>query len=525
MDGRLEPERLQLGSGLHAGRLVGHLGAVTNLFVAHNRMHDFSYFLGFTEDNWNSQHHNFGLTEAWRQNDPVLGSAQAGGAIPTALAFALGARNNANMSTLPEGASSVTNMFLWQPQAGSFYPPCADGDYDMSIIGHEYGHMIENRTIGKGTARAGFHAGAMGEAFGDLVAIEYAQENSFDNGTSPTVAGAYATGNPHHGIRNYDVGFPSSGADPEAGQEPQRRFAELRQHRLRRHRATRCTPTARSGSRRMSVRRLLVDKYNKEYPVSDDELQSDCANGLVNVDRCPGNRRWMQLLLDGMLLMPPNTSMVQARDAVLAADLMRFGGANQKELWLAFARAGMGRNAASTNGGVNSDTDPLPDFDAVGTTPANVKFEAKGLDGRRSTRGSTSASTRPASRRSRTRTPATNASINVDDTAKFAPGTYEFVAHAPGYGHLRFRERFRSGRDKTIKHRVPDELRVGHSRRDCDHDGRRREGRQPDRRHRDHELDAPATNTPARSGWTARRRRSTWAGRNRSRSGTSRSAP
>ena len=29
--------------------------AVTNLFTMHNRMHDFAYLLGFTEDNWNAQ--------------------------------------------------------------------------------------------------------------------------------------------------------------------------------------------------------------------------------------------------------------------------------------------------------------------------------------------------------------------------------------------------------------------------------------------------------------------------------------
>ena len=29
----------------------------------------------------------------------------------------VGARNNANMSTLPEGTSSITNMYLWQPQS------------------------------------------------------------------------------------------------------------------------------------------------------------------------------------------------------------------------------------------------------------------------------------------------------------------------------------------------------------------------------------------------------------------------
>jgi extracellular elastinolytic metalloproteinase len=138
--------------------------SVTALFVAHNRMHDFAYSLGMTEENWTAQDHNFGRTEQWQQNDPVLGDAQSGAAIPTQQAFVLGARNNANMSTVPDGGSSVTNMYFWQPQAGAFYGPCADGDFDMGVIGHEYGHMIENRLIGKGVARAPFpfHTSPMG---------------------------------------------------------------------------------------------------------------------------------------------------------------------------------------------------------------------------------------------------------------------------------------------------------------------------------------------------------------------------
>src|SRR6266542_3716294 len=119
--------------------------AAVNLFVMHNRMHDFAYFLGFTEQNWNAQASNFGLTELSRENDPLIGDAQAGAATTT--------RDNANMITLPDGVSSITNMYLWQPLAGSFYAPCVDGDFDMGVIGHEFGHMIENRMIGKGATR------------------------------------------------------------------------------------------------------------------------------------------------------------------------------------------------------------------------------------------------------------------------------------------------------------------------------------------------------------------------------------
>ena len=53
--------------------------ATVNLFVAHNRMHDWSYFLGFTEQNWNAQDYNFGLTERRQENDPIIGDVQSGG--------------------------------------------------------------------------------------------------------------------------------------------------------------------------------------------------------------------------------------------------------------------------------------------------------------------------------------------------------------------------------------------------------------------------------------------------------------
>ena len=32
------------------------------MFVGHNRMHDFSYYLGFDEGHWNAQQYNNGVT-------------------------------------------------------------------------------------------------------------------------------------------------------------------------------------------------------------------------------------------------------------------------------------------------------------------------------------------------------------------------------------------------------------------------------------------------------------------------------
>ena len=188
--------------------------ATVNLFVAHNRMHDWAYYLGFTEQNWNAQDHNFGLTEPFQENDPIIGNAQAGALVP-------GVRDNANMATLPDGAASVTNMYFWQPFAGSFYAPCVDGDYDMGVIGHEYGHMIENRMLGKGSNRVGHHAGAMGESFGDLNGMEYQNENGFvpTGDENRYAVGTYDTGNKQRAIRNYGMNYPTSGADPTTGKQ------------------------------------------------------------------------------------------------------------------------------------------------------------------------------------------------------------------------------------------------------------------------------------------------------------------
>jgi extracellular elastinolytic metalloproteinase len=419
--------------------------ASVNLFAMHNRMHDFSYFLGFTERNWNAQDFNFGLTEPFRENDPVIGNVQAG--------VLAGARDNANMFTLPEGVPSVTNMYMWQPVAGGFYSPCVDGDYDMGVIGHEYGHMIENRMIGKGNSRTGHHAGAMGESFGDFVAMEYLNSNGFvpTGDENPFAVGTYATGNKVRAIRNYGMNFPTSGGVPEPSRQLSinaLNFSDMGYDIT--------GPQVHADGEiwsktNFSNRQLLINKYNGSFPASDADLQAQCANGELPAQSCPGNRRWIQIVFDSMLLMPTNPSMLQARDAQLAADLMRFGGANQTELWLGFARQGMGRNATSSNTTANTDTDPTPDFEPIGTAPANVTFVARVRGGGNANvparifvghyegRASPIADTDPA----------TNGT-NLDEAAGFAPGTYEFVARAAGFGHVRFRATFRSNQPRTI---------------------------------------------------------------------------
>ena len=116
------------------------------------------------------------------------------------------------MYPLPEGLSAVSNMYMWQSIAGAFYAPCVDGDYDMAVIGHEYGHLDREPDDRQGHVRTGHHAGAMGESNGDLIAMEYLNENGFvpTGDENRYAVGTYATGNKVRAIRNYGMNFPSS---------------------------------------------------------------------------------------------------------------------------------------------------------------------------------------------------------------------------------------------------------------------------------------------------------------------------
>jgi extracellular elastinolytic metalloproteinase len=418
------------------GSTYDDAAATVNLFAMHNRMHDFSYYLGFTEQNFNAQSGNFGNTEAWQEGDPLIGDVQSG--------LQSGSRDNANMNTMPDGVSSITNMFMWQPIAGSFYAPCVDGDYDQGVIGHEFGHMIENRMIGKGDSRSGFHAGAMGEAFGDLVATEYLRENSYTpvDGEDPFATGAYATGNKEHGIRNYVMNYPRTGAFPTpstyAHVNPLN-FSDIGYD----------TPGNEVHSDgeiwvavNNSVRQALIDKYNGAFPAGDADLQAQCAAGELPSQNCPGNRRWIQLVFDAMLLDPVAPTMVDARNSMIAADMMRYGGANQTELWAAFAKRGLG-NAAAVHATTTQDTNPVPDFASRlgGNTAVTFQLEADAPGhpdvvgnvyvGHYEKQVNPIADTDPAT---------TNSGIDVnrDAVASFVHGRYDFLVVAKGYGAYRF---------------------------------------------------------------------------------------
>jgi hypothetical protein len=410
--------------------------SVTNLFVAHNRMHDYSYFLGFTEENYNLQARNLGgNADPTRESDPEVGDAQAGalsGGSPSYLG-----RDNANQITLQDGIPAITNQYLFQPIAGAFYSPCTDGGLDMSIIGHEYTHAITNRMVGgPDEGITSEQGGAMGESWGDLVAAEYLAGHGYSTGANPWAVGPYATGNRSAGIRDYainrnplqygDYGFDSTGPEVHADGEIW-------------------------NGVQYDVRQALVRKYDARFPADDERLQRRCAAGTavsspLPADRCPGNRRWVQLMFDSFLLQQGATSMLDARDAMLAADQMRFDGANQRAIWTAFARRGMGVDAHTRTA---DSHDPRPGYRAPGVRPGTVRLAARV--------GSKAAAGRFFIGRYEARvTPVadTIGKTGLDDVVRLVPGTYDLVFQGDGTGIHRSRFTVEAGKRTTKVVRV-----------------------------------------------------------------------
>lgn len=73
-----------------------------------------------------------------------------------------------------------------------------------------------------------------------------------------------------------------------------------------------------------------------------------------------GNNIALQLVLDGMKMQPCGPTFLDARDAILDADQVNNGGANECLIWEAFARRGMGINA--DDGGSASSLNVTADF-------------------------------------------------------------------------------------------------------------------------------------------------------------------
>jgi hypothetical protein len=423
--------------------------AVTNLFTGHNLFHDFSYDLGFTEQGYNFQVSNFGLTPPGRELDPEIGSVQSGAVTNEPIEVVSGAtgegvpvtgRDNANQLTFQDGVPGITNQYLFQPVHG-FWAPCHDGDYDMSIYGHEFTHGISNRMIaGADVEISGHQGGSMGESWSDLDALEFLHEYGFAGlrGEQADSVGAYATGNPERGIRDYrpsksplnysDIGFDGTGPEVHADGEIW-------------------------NATQWAVRQALINAWESRFSSKNKALNLACATGKTaagapapRFDGCPGNRRWIQYIFTSFLLQANGApTMLQMRDTMLASAVLYGSQADRTTMLDAFASRGMGVNAKSVNG---EDTDPTPGF-ATDNAKKNARVTFKLVDsvtgakvpgdvyvGHFQARATPVAST-------------IGGKTHPSATANMVAGTYEYIVRAAGYGLHRYKATYAANKKYT----------------------------------------------------------------------------
>lgn len=415
-------------SGCNPAELEGQGGdlaaAQVNLFAQHNRMHDWTYGLGFTERSWNMQTDNFGM--GGTGGDALLGRALA--------AAREGERNNANMLALPEGVAPQTNMYLWQPAAASFYGGCVDGSYDTNVITHEYVHAVTNRMVaGPDVGITSGQGGSMGEAWSDLAAAEMADElGLLPRGLSTWVMAPYVTGNTTTGIRNYradratlqygELGYDRGFAVHSAGE-----FWSALQFDLR-------------------------NVYVARYGEGTAQQKLDCARGRMPLAKCPGGRQWMRAAFDSWLLTGDGLSLTMAdsRDMQLAVDKLRTGGINQRAMWQAFAKRGLGVEATGAGGicffgcnGLAYQPDYRSPYGSSSAVTLRATGDDKALTGAGLYVGSWTGIAAPdpdivEGEEQQPVSPVLDTlpgSQTIKPTDRFSPGTYRGFVTAPGYGY------------------------------------------------------------------------------------------
>ncbi|WP_460525751.1 M36 family metallopeptidase [Flindersiella endophytica] len=345
-----------------------------------------------------------GFPTAGSLSTSVRSGAKNGG-YPTFLG-----RNSAIQVTMQRGLPSISGHYLFEPVAGRWYGRCADGALDRTLVAHEYAHLLIERLVGGPDDQiTGADGELLAESWADLLATAYLlQHGGSDGAAHATAIGGYVAGDQVRGIRDYAVGpnplnatnrgysLPGDGADP-------------------------WSDSAIWTAANWDLRERL------------------------------GARTWTRLLADSLALQQSATSMPDARDALLAADRLRFGGVHARRIWLVFAQRGLGgrdqdAGAVSASGPRRTDTSPSfsSPFEPGGTLRLTATDADTGLPVAAKLRvGRYAAGTTPVAD--------TDPLTALPPSLRMAPGDYTFTWSAPGYGLGRTAKTVAAGRSHELR--------------------------------------------------------------------------
>ncbi|KAJ3405385.1 Fungalysin/Thermolysin Extracellular metalloproteinase 5 [Chytridiales sp. JEL 0842] len=285
-----------------ADNAVNVPAAIVNTFYVTNAYHDLLYQYGFTEVAGNFQTNNF--DKGGRGADAVIANVQASGT------------NNANFATPADGGAGRMNMYIF-----TYTTPKRDSDLENGILVHELTHGLSNRLTG-GPANSnclpGGEAGGMGEGWSDTLSwILSAQKDWTDKKT--LFMGEWVLGG-GKGIRAYPYSTDMT-TNP------------MKYSTISTNTAVHFVGTVWST--------ILWDAYWNMV-----NAHGFAENLTDNAASTAGNVRFLQLVVDGMKFQPCRPTFITARDAILQADNVNYGGQYKCLLWKAFAKRGLGVNAA-----------------------------------------------------------------------------------------------------------------------------------------------------------------------------------
>lgn len=207
-----------------------------------------------------------------------------------------------------------------------------DTSFDAGIVVHEFAHGLTTRLTG-GPSNAGSLngtiPGGMGEGWSDFFALALTAKSD-DTRTTSRPVGQYSLNSA--GIRTFpyssDIGINPLTYDDVRTRTSVHRVGEIWAMAL------------------WEVYWNLVEAYG-----FDPNLYTGAS----------GNNLAIQLVVDGCKLQPSSPTFLQARDAILQADLVNNGGVHQFAIWQAFAKRGLGLSA--TAGANASDNQVTAAFD------------------------------------------------------------------------------------------------------------------------------------------------------------------
>ncbi len=282
-------------------------GAVIQMFYVMNRYHDAMYERGFTEAAFNFQTTNFSGMGVGNDRISAEGQDSSG-------------TNNANFSTPADGGRGRMQMFVWTGPT-----PDYDGTADAEVIIHEATHGTSNRLHGNASGLSTNMARGMGEGWSDFYSYTLLAEPTDPiNGIYTT--GGYATyliaagftANYYYGIRRFPrapITFLGTNGKPHNPYTFQ--YVNANCNTL--IGTTTSNPPPNSAFPRGPIGVTTCDQVHNIGEIWSSMLWEVRNRMVTRLGFTPGTIRSLQVVTDGMKLAPVGPTILQERDAIIAA--------------------------------------------------------------------------------------------------------------------------------------------------------------------------------------------------------------